>query len=262
MNARARWLGLAPWLLTPACGPVRVSPNAQSIYRVGRFDDTDPGGPWSASRFSLKFSGASVRVRLRQATRPASPEGPPQPLRVRVELDGIVHDVSADERGELAFDARGLLGQAHRLTLVRQSEPRPGKIRTRVPRVRRSDSRGVSEGDRLRIADAHRICPRARSDAEVPLPGLASNLISGGLRERPGTKDFDVDAFRIVDDRRRHGGLANSTGLQQPVFEVDQRSALRGVGRVMNLPQAQRAAVTASSELASSEKKYTPGCPR
>src|SRR5262249_47026088 len=92
--------------------------------RVGRFDDSDPKGPrflWSASRISLRFFGDSVRLTLKQTTRPASPEGPPQALRVRVELDGTPRDVYADPDGALKFDATLPPGE-HRLTLARQSE--------------------------------------------------------------------------------------------------------------------------------------------
>src|SRR5690349_9643010 len=103
----------ALFLLLAACSAahVQVSPYASELYRVGRFDDGDPAGPrfiWSASRFSLRFEGEAVVARLRQTTRPSSPEGPRQPLRVRAVLDGQPHELYADAQGQLQFEARGL----------------------------------------------------------------------------------------------------------------------------------------------------------
>lgn len=111
-------------LLFLACSPVHVSARSPEVFRVGRFDDTDPAGPkfiWSASRFSLRFQGESVRVRLKQTTRPQSVEAGPQPLRMRVELDGSAREIYADEQNVLSFHAEVPAG-LHRLTLVRQSE--------------------------------------------------------------------------------------------------------------------------------------------
>src|SRR4051812_1470985 len=93
-------------LMLAACAKVHVSPYAPELYRVGRFDDADPNGPrftWSASRFSVRFFGESVRIAFQQTTRPPSAEAGPQALRLRVDLDGTPHDVFAGEDGSLEF---------------------------------------------------------------------------------------------------------------------------------------------------------------
>jgi hypothetical protein len=108
------------------CATVQVDAGAKEIYRVGRFSD-DARFLWSASRFSLRFRGeGTVRARLRQTTHPASPEGGPQALRVRAELDGRVSELYADGHGQLLFEGEVHQGE-HRLTLVRQSEALVGE---------------------------------------------------------------------------------------------------------------------------------------
>jgi lysophospholipase L1-like esterase len=117
-------------LVLVSCGPTRVSPFAPQLHRVGRFVDSDAKGPrfvWSATRFSLYFTGDYLRLQLKQLERAASVEGDPQPLRVWVEVDGAGDDYYADERGELDVTVPNLRGGEHHLTLVRQSEALVGE---------------------------------------------------------------------------------------------------------------------------------------
>jgi hypothetical protein len=112
--------------LLAACGPLRVPFDA--LHRVGRFEE-DGRFQWSASRFSVRFEGSGkVRAQLRQLSRPESPEGPPQPLRMHVDLDGAHSEVFAGELGDIVYEAVVPPGD-HRLTLVRQSEALVGEAR-------------------------------------------------------------------------------------------------------------------------------------
>ena len=84
------------FVLLAGCSTVHVAPAADELFRVGRFS-ADQRFLWSASRFSLRFESpaGTVRARLRQTTRPPSAEGPPQPLRIRADVDGRAVDVQA-----------------------------------------------------------------------------------------------------------------------------------------------------------------------
>jgi len=109
-----------------ACAPVRVP--LESLHRVGRFTE-DGRFKWSASRLSVKFRGSGrVHALLRQLDRPSSVEGPPQPLRLQVDLDGTSKQLYADDDGLLDFEQVVPPG-THRLTLIRQSEAMVGEAR-------------------------------------------------------------------------------------------------------------------------------------
>ncbi len=119
-------LGSSLVVVLIACAPVRVP--LESLHRVGRFSD-DGRFTWSASRVSVKFAGSGkVRAVFRQLSRPASVEGPGQPLRLQVELDGAAEQLYASDAGELVFEQVVPPG-THRLTVVRQSEAMVGEAR-------------------------------------------------------------------------------------------------------------------------------------
>ncbi|MBL8955107.1 MAG: hypothetical protein JNK82_30300 [Myxococcaceae bacterium] len=118
------WLPVV--LLVVACAPVRVP--LDGVYRVGRFEG-DGSFSWSASRLSVKFTGSGkVRAAFRQIERPATAEGPGQPVRLQVELDGTSRQLYAEDDGSLVFEQVVPPG-AHRLTVVRQSEAMIGAAR-------------------------------------------------------------------------------------------------------------------------------------
>jgi lysophospholipase L1-like esterase len=113
-----------------ACGPVKVAADSPRVDRYGRFE-ADGRFSWSATRFSLRFTGRSVRAQLEQLTWPESAEGPGQPARFLVELDGAVSDVYAEPKTKQAvFERRELeAGDDHHLTVLRQSEALIGETR-------------------------------------------------------------------------------------------------------------------------------------
>jgi lysophospholipase L1-like esterase len=117
-------------LAVSACGPVHVAGDDPAVDRLGRFD-ADGRFRWSATRFSLRFTGRSIRAQLSQLTRPTSPEGAGQPARFRFELDGDVSDAFADEKSSrVVFERRDLRDDGdHHLTILRQSEALVGDTR-------------------------------------------------------------------------------------------------------------------------------------
>jgi lysophospholipase L1-like esterase len=117
-------------LLLAACGPVRVAGDDPRVDRFGRFE-ADGRFVWSATRFSLRFTGRSVRAQLSQVTRPTSPEGAGQLARFRFELDGDLTDAYADERTNVVTFFRNDLPDDgdHHLTVLRQSEALIGETK-------------------------------------------------------------------------------------------------------------------------------------
>ncbi len=124
----ARGLLCGVLLSTTACGLVHVEPTNPEIYRVGRFEPEDRFS-WSATRFSLRFTGTFISARLEQLTQPSSPEGDGQPVRFRFDLDGSHYELFAEPDQLIDFIQRNLPDGEHHLTILRESEALVGQTR-------------------------------------------------------------------------------------------------------------------------------------
>ncbi len=122
---RAGWWLFVVVLAASGCR-VHVSPYDPAIRFVGRVDTRDSDGPrfaWSGTWFTARFTGQSIRVRLRELPKAPDPEGRRFPNRYGVSIDGEpIQDVFADARGELAYERAGLTAGEHTLVVYKQTE--------------------------------------------------------------------------------------------------------------------------------------------
>lgn len=106
--------------------PLRVSPFAQELQFSGRVDRTSAAGPrfaWPGTRFELRFTGTSVRVRLRDLPKTPDTRGRTWPNRFQVTLDDEPpRQVFARMDSDVLFEQDGLPDGPHRLEVYKQTE--------------------------------------------------------------------------------------------------------------------------------------------
>ncbi|WP_224249643.1 SGNH/GDSL hydrolase family protein [Hyalangium gracile] len=126
MNTLVLTVGLVLHLGETGSPAVQVSPYASELRFSGRVDRTDPEGPrfaWSGTRFELRFTGTSVRVRLRDLPKIPDPHGKIWPNRFQVTLDDQPpRQRMASDSSEVLFEQSGLSPGPHRLEVYKQTE--------------------------------------------------------------------------------------------------------------------------------------------
>lgn len=109
---------------------VQVSPFASELQFSGRVDRTAPEGPrfaWPGTRLVVRFTGTSVRVKMKELPKTPDPRGRIWPNRFQITIDQQAPlQVIAREDSEVLFEQSKLSKGPHRLEVYKQTESMAG----------------------------------------------------------------------------------------------------------------------------------------